>query len=81
MKKVKVKLEDTFSNNPWCVDDVTAFLNFCCPECDYKIPDIQMFSDHAVENHTKSKALFGEESTNVPQQQLQQPLSDQVQYV
>ena len=64
MKKVKVKLEDTFSNNPWCVDDATAFLKFCCPECDYHIPDLQMFSDHAVENHIKSSALFGEETKN-----------------
>ena len=59
-----MKVEDTFSNNPWCVDDATAFLKFCCPECDYHIPDLQMFSDHAVENHIKSSALFGEETKN-----------------
>jgi hypothetical protein len=63
-KKFKVKVEDTFSNNPWCVDDATAFLKFCCPECDYHIPDLEMFSDHAVENHIKSSALFGEETKN-----------------
>ena len=59
-----MKVEDTFSNNPWCVDDATAFLKFCCPECDYHIPDLQMFSEHAVENHKKSSALFGEETKN-----------------
>ena len=74
-KKV-VEIEETFSN-PWCVENVTAFLKFCCPECDYCIPDIQMFSDHAVENHIKSRALFGEENANAPQQ-LQQPLPHQV---
>ena len=73
-----MEVEDTLLN-PWSVDNVTAFLKFCCPECDYQIPDIQMFSDHAAENHIKSRALFDEESTNV--QQLQQPLSDQVHYV
>ena len=58
---MNVKIEDSFSNNPWCVDDATAFLKFCCPECDYQIPDLQMFSDHAVDNHMKSTALFGAE--------------------
>ena len=50
---MNVKIEHSFSNNPWCVDDATAFLKFCCPECDYQIPDLQMFSDHAVDNHLK----------------------------
>ena len=75
MKKA-VEVEDTFLN-PWCVDDVSAFLKFCCPECNYHIPDIQMFSDHAAENHINSRALFGNENTNVPQQQLQQPFQVQ----
>ena len=59
--KVDVKVEDSFSNNPWCVEDATVFLKFCCPECDYQIPDLQLFSDHAVGNHDKSTALFGPE--------------------
>ena len=59
--KVNVKVEDYFSNNPWCVEDATVFLKFCCPECDYQIPDLQLFSDHAVGNHDKSTALFGTE--------------------
>ena len=75
---MEVEVEETFSN-PWCVDNVSAFLKFCCPECNYQIPDIQMFSAHAAENHKKSRALFGEENTNIPQQ-VQQPLSHQVQY-
>ena len=58
-KKFNVKVEDSFSNNPWCVDDASAFLKFCCPECDYQIPDLQMFSDHALQNHAKSATLFG----------------------
>ena len=62
--EVNVKIEDSFSNNPWYVEDATAFLKFCCPECDYQIPDLQLFSDHAVCNHEKSTVLFGTENTN-----------------
>ena len=56
-----MKVEDSFSSNPWCVEDATVFLKFCCPECDYQIPDLELFSDHAVCNHDKSTALFGPE--------------------
>ena len=33
-----VKLEeiDETEENPWSVEDVSVFLNYCCPECDYK---------------------------------------------
>ena len=51
--------ENSFATNPWSVDDASAFLKFCCPECDFQIPDLQMFSDHAIQNHAKSSALFG----------------------
>ena len=61
--EVNVKIEESFSNNPWYVEDATAFLKFCCPECDYQIPDLQLFSDHAVCNHEKSTVLFGTETT------------------
>ena len=62
--KVDVKVEDSFSNNPWCVEDATVFLKFCCPECDYQIPDLQLFSYHAVGNHDKSTVLFGTEKNS-----------------
>ena len=47
------------NNNPWAVGDASAFLKYCCPECDYQILNLQMFSEHALENHSKSVALFG----------------------
>ena len=59
-----LKVEDSFSNNPWCVDDATAFLKFCCPECEYQIPDLYMFSEHAIRNHIKSVVLFGHEKVH-----------------
>ena len=48
-----------FDGNPWLVDDVSVFLNYCCPECDYKEKDLRVFSDHALENHEKATAFFG----------------------
>ena len=82
-KNSKVKLEDTFSNNPWCVDDASAFLKFCCPECDYQIPDLQMFSDHALDNHAKSLALFGAEKeteeTHIKEENMEIEYNDEIQ--
>ena len=50
---------EVFYGNPWLVDDVSVFLNYCCPECDYKEKDLRVFSDHALENHEKATAFFG----------------------
>ena len=52
------KVGDGFENNPWSVEDASAFLKYCCPECDYQILDFEMFSWHALQNHAKSKVLF-----------------------
>ena len=50
-----VKLEeidiDATEENPWSVEDVSVFLNYCCPECDYKNQDLNVFSEHALHNH------------------------------
>ena len=58
-----MKIEDCVQNNPWFVDDTSVFLKFCCPECDFQIPHLQMFSDHALENHIQSIVLFGSEKS------------------
>merc|ERR1711990_1183842 len=60
-KKYHVKIEEGFETNPWSVEDASAFLKYCCPECDYQILNLQLFSDHALKNHDKSTALFGVE--------------------
>ena len=52
------KVEYDFEMNPWSVEDASAFLKYCCPECDYQILDFEMFSWHALQNHAKSKVLF-----------------------
>ena len=56
--------ENQISNfqNPWSVEDVSVFLNYCCPECDYKNQDVTIFSEHALHNHLNATALFGIEN-------------------
>ena len=56
--KLEVTMEEHI-NNPWTVEDASAFLKYCCPECDYQILNLQMFTDHALQNHSKAVALFG----------------------
>ena len=46
------------STNPWNVSDASVFLKYCCPECDYINLNLSEFSDHALENHAQSIALF-----------------------
>ena len=41
--------------NPWAVEDPSVFLNYNCPECDYKNQDISAFSEHALENHMNAR--------------------------
>ena len=43
-----IKLEASDASNPWMVDNVSVFLNYCCPECDFKEKNLQLFSDHAL---------------------------------
>jgi hypothetical protein len=44
--------------NPWEVSDATAFLKYCCPECDFKNEIYEEFSGHALENHVLATTLF-----------------------
>ena len=48
--------------NPWSVDDASAFLKYCCPECDYHEGDLRIFSNHALEKHERSSTLFNEQN-------------------
>ena len=43
-----IKVEKITDINPWMVDDASVFLNYCCPECDFKEKNLQFFSDHAL---------------------------------
>ena len=60
-----IKVETITDINPWMVDNVSVFLNYCCPECDFKEKNLHLFSDHALENHKKSYALFDKVSIDI----------------
>ena len=55
---LQVKLEQLDTYNPWAVTDPSVFLNYNCPECDFKSNKLQTFSTHGLENHVKSSVLF-----------------------
>ena len=40
--KDPIKVEKFEDYNPWAVDDVSTFLNYCCPECDFKNVELQV---------------------------------------
>ena len=58
-------LEPFDDSNPWMVDNVATFLKYCCPECDFKENNLQLFSDHAVQNHENAYALFDDVSPDI----------------
>ena len=41
-------------NNPWEVEDVSVFLKYHCPECEFHDQNLQFFADHALGNRTHS---------------------------
>ena len=55
--KVEVKVEAN-EYNPWFVEHASAFLQYCCPECEYKNGNVNLFEDHAFQNHENSRVLF-----------------------
>ena len=63
-QKINIKLEDGFENNPWSVEDASAFLKYCCPECDYSNKNLPSFSKHALKNHVLANTLFNNDNDN-----------------
>ena len=45
-------------DNPWSVEHSSAFLKYCCPECEYKYGTFKSFEDHAFQNHENARILF-----------------------
>ena len=60
-----LKLEASDASNPWMVDNVSVFLNYCCPECDFKAKTLKLFSNHALENHEEALVLFEDELSDI----------------
>ena len=63
-QKSDIKLEYGFENNPWSVEDASAFLKYCCPECDYSNKNLPSFSKHALKNHVLANTLFNNDNDN-----------------
>ena len=41
--------------NPWKVESIDEFLNYCCPECDTKQKTKADFIVHAIDAHPYSR--------------------------
>ena len=67
-----IKVETITEINPWMVDNASDFLNYCCPECDFKDKNLHLFSDHALENHKKASVLFDEVSIDIKENQIEE---------
>ena len=46
------------SMNPWCHRQLSDFLFYLCPECDFKDQNQQNFIEHASNFHPLSKEIF-----------------------
>ena len=66
-----IKIENSHIRSPWSVVDVSEFLNYCCPECDFKDKNLQSFSDHALGNHMDATIFFGSENNIVRPERIQ----------
>ena len=55
--KVEVKVEVN-DDNPWYVEHASAFLQYCCPECEYRNGNLNSFEDHALQHHENARVLF-----------------------
>ena len=53
---LKIECEET---NPSLVENISVFLKYCCPECDFNDAKLEIFTNHALENHSLSSLLFG----------------------
>ena len=49
-------------DNPWSVSDLAEFLKYCCPECDFKDINVQVFSNHAKISHENASTFFQNEN-------------------
>ena len=47
--------------NPWEVSNVSEFLKYCCPECEFSDGNLENFQKHALDSHEQSKSLFGQQ--------------------
>lgn len=44
--------------SPWLVENISAFLYYCCPECTFRSAKNEAFENHATSNHPLSLSFF-----------------------
>ena len=50
------------ASNPWMVENIEAFVYYCCPECVFRSKDESFFQSHALQNHAGSNLLFNRQT-------------------
>ena len=45
------------SINPWKVENLKEFLNYCCPQCDFWCKEESEFYSHSVETHKQARII------------------------
>ena len=71
----KPEVETNFSN-PWNVPDLSLFLRYCCPECDYKCEEAHLFCEHALDFHRNSNVLLENLRDKKSQTNVKQEMND-----
>ena len=66
-----IKIENSHIRSPWSVEDVSEFLKYCCPECDFKDKNLQSFSYHALGNHMDASIFFGSENNIIRPERIE----------
>ena len=56
-KKLKIDYEIEAAN-PWAVSNLEEFLNYNCPECEFKSKEKSEFYKHAIEAHSNAQNYF-----------------------
>ena len=52
------RMMETKLENPWQVPSLDEYLFYCCPECDLKTKEYNIFYEHAVHRHEQAKILL-----------------------
>ena len=52
------RMEALYESNPWAGGNLEEFHYYCCPECDLRNKSKEIFLEHAIKHHPKSKEFL-----------------------
>ena len=58
-------------HNPWEVENVSVFLKYHCPECEFNDCSLGIFTDHALTNHENATILFPSQEYEEPEMKVE----------